>query len=360
MAEWKDKFAELTSKNHMEQAIWWLNGFWDDGAKDYCEEIWGYTHKFMAMEQGTDQIRYGKKMKEFEYGCDLDEMKSHHILESMGETMTVMELRKHLKALDLDNNKRMAISEYLLDKYKKTPQELVKAPQGDVDPAELAAAVAACDAASDALAKASDEAEAAAAALEASVKAAAAAAEAKAEADTKLEASQKAEAEVKAAEAELQASVDEIKNLEQTKADKIAKFNALIDDPSTGGVKRGRAVQEKAALEAEDELPLRKAKITQTAALKRVTKLRVKAEESTAAASAAATAAAEAKDASDKASAEAATAKEAADKAKAEADTAMAAAQAALDNLKSKGGGSPQGKLWWMERTLNEKAKFTK
>lgn len=360
MAEWKDRFQELTSLNHLEQAQWWLNGFWEEGGKEYAEEVWGYCHKFMAMEQGVDQIRYGKKMVEFEYGSDLDEMKSHHILEAMGETMTVMELRKHLKALDLDNNKKMAITEYLLDKYQKTPQQVVSAPQGDVDPVELAAAVAACDGAVTALSTASDEAEAASKALATSTEAAKIAAAAKSEADEKLASAQTAEADVKAAEAELQAAVDEITLLEKTKADKIAKCQSILDDDSAGGVKRGRAVQEKAALEAEDELPLRKAKITQTAALKRVSKLRKKAEEATAAADGAKKEADAAKVAADEAEAAAAAAKTAADAAKEAADKALAEAQAALDALKAKGGGSPQGKLWWMERTLEEKKKFMK
>lgn len=58
----------------------------------------------------------------------------------MGETMTVVALRKRLKELDIDNNKRMAISEYLISKYGKTPHELVSAQQGTVEPEQLAAA----------------------------------------------------------------------------------------------------------------------------------------------------------------------------------------------------------------------------
>merc|ERR1719416_129732 len=95
--------------------------------------------------------------------------------------MTVLALRKRLKALDIDNNKRMSISEYLLDKYQKTPQALVAAPQGNVDPAELKAAEDAFAAANAALDKAvADEESAKPALVEA--KAAAADAAAKLEA----------------------------------------------------------------------------------------------------------------------------------------------------------------------------------
>lgn len=354
-----DKFKEITSLTHSEQGIWWLNGFWEEGAKDYAEEMWRIVHCFIECQIGGP-VLYGSKKQEYKEGSDLDELKSHRILELLGETMTVVALRKRLKDLDLDNNKCMAISEYLLDKYKKTPQELCKAPQGDVDPAELAACQAACEAAASALDQAAADAEAAAKALKASQEAAKAAAEAKTNADTALASAEKAEAVVKAAEAELQAAIDEIVGLEKAKQDKIDACQKIIDDPSTGTVKKGKAVQEKEQTLAEDPLPLRKAKITQGAALKKVEKARKIAEEETKKASEAAAAAAKAKEDADAAEVQAAATKEQAEKAKVEAEAALVEAQKQLDELKSKGGGSPQGKLWWMERILTEKKKFTK
>ena len=38
-------------------------------------------------------------------GCELDEFWSHKFLESVGETLTVIQLRERLKAIDVDNNK---------------------------------------------------------------------------------------------------------------------------------------------------------------------------------------------------------------------------------------------------------------
>lgn len=356
---WKPKFQEICKLTHTEQGIWWLNGFWEEGAKDYKEDIWKIVHQFIECQIGRP-VLYGKKVQTHVEDCDLDEIKSHRILEIMGETMTVLALRKRLKDLDIDNNKKMALSEYLLDKFKKTPAELCAAPQGDVDPAELALATEACEKAGDALAAASEAAEAAAKTLAASQKAAAEAAEAKAASDYAQSQAEAAEAKVRAAEAELQSALDEITALEKAKADKIAKFQAIIDDPSASGVKKGRAVQEKEAILAEDPLPLRKAKITQAAALKKVTKARKLAEEETAKATAAATAAAKAKEDADAAEKQAAADKEAADAAHAASEEALAAAQKCLDDLKSKGGGSPQGKLWWMERALAEKKKYMK
>lgn len=359
MADWEEKFGKICEMTHSEQGIWWLNGFWEDGAKDYAEDMWVTVHQFIECQLG-EPVRYGTKMQEFKEGCDLDELQSHRILEIMGETMTVLALRKRLKELDLDNNKRMALSEYLLDKYKKKPAELVVAPQGDVDPAELARCQEACDSASAALDQASADAQAAAAALKASQAAAAEAASAKTQADEALAKAQAAEEAVKKAEAELQASLDEIAALEKAKQDLIDKCQKIIDDPNAGAVKKGRAVQEKEQTLCEDPLPLSRAKITQKAALKKVEKARKLCEEETAKSAAAAKAAAEAKEAADAAEQEAESTKATAEAAQAAAEVALKEAQSQLDALKSKGGGSPQGKLWWMERLLAEKKKYTK
>lgn len=373
MPEWTEAFATLTSKTHTEQAQWFLNGFWEDGAKDYAEDVWKMVHNFIELDTG-EPVRYGKRMVEIKESSDIDELSSHRFLEMMGETLTVLALRKRLKALDIDNNKRMAISEYLLNRYEKTPAELVKSPQGDVDPAELKAATDAFDAANEALDNAIAEAEAAALALANAKEAAHAAAkaleESKAAAEKsalQLAASQEAEAKVVQAEKELQAAIDEIEALEKAKADKVAKCQAIIDDPNTGVVKKGRAVQERDAVLGEDPLPLRKAKITQKAALKRVNKARKQAEQETArsveakqAADDAAAASAAAKQAADEAQAAAEAAKIAADEAEAAGKKALEEAQQALEDLKAKGGGSPQGKLWWLSRILEEKKKFMK
>lgn len=369
---WHGAFSELTAKTHTEQGIWWLNGFWDDGAEAYAEDIWKTVHAFIELDIGRPLL-YGGRMPPYTEGCDLDEMNSHMILEKLGQTMTVLALRKRLKELDIDNNKRMAISEFLLDHYKKVPEVLVKSPQGTVDPAELNAAQQACEDAGNAMSQAAADADAAAEALSASKKAAADAAETEEEAvaaadaaASALQQSESAEATVRAAEAELQAAIDEITALEQANADKIAKCQAVIDSDASV-VKKGRAKQDMEAVLAEDPLPLRKAKITQGAALKKVTKARKIAEQETAKSAAAkrasddaAAAAAAAKVAAEEAAVAAAEAKTQADAAKVAAEEALAAAEQALQDLRSKGTGNPMGRLWWMERVLAEKKKFMK
>jgi len=81
-------------------------------------------------------------------------------------------------------------------------------------------------------------------------------------------------------------------------------------------VKQGKAKNELAQLKGEDPLPLRKAKLTLSAALKR------------------------------------------AEKATAAAEAAFAEAEAQLEAIKKAGGGVAQGRIWWMERELTEKKKY--
>lgn len=357
--DWSEAFAALCQKTHTEQAIWWLNGYWDSEAKDYAEHMWEITHKFLEVQLDRP-VLYGSRMEAFEEGADLDEFKAHRILEVLGETMTVMALRKRLSALDIDKNNRMCLMEYLVDHYNKKPAEVVKLPQGTVDPKELEAAETACNEASAALDKASNDAEAAATAVTASKAAAEEAAQKKTEAEEALKAAEEAEAHVKAAEKELQDALDEITKLEEAKEATIAKCQKIIDDPSAGAVKKGRAVQEKEQTLAEDPLPLRKAKITQQAALKKVTKARKKAEEDTNKSNAAAQAATQAKEDADAAEKAAEEAKKVADDAKVAAEEAFDAAVKALEELKAAGGSAPQGKLWWMDRVLKEKKKYSK
>jgi len=299
MADWQNGFKELTAKPHSAQAQWWLNGFWNKGADKDAENVWKIAHMFMEIDAGHP-VLYGSKTQDFKETADLDEFKSHVVLEKLGETLTVQALRKRLKALDIDNNNRMALSEFLLDKYKKTPAELVNSPQGTLDRSIIDAAQAKCDEAQDLLDKAS---------------------EAKRACDI-------AEAPLKKANEELAVVVAEIAALEKARSDRLAELDGIING-SGGAVGKGKATNEKAQLQSEDPLPLRKAKITQEAALKRVEKARAPFTAAT----------------------------EAAEAARQEAEAAFTAAQASLDELKKKGG-TPHGTVWWMERVLHEKMKF--
>jgi hypothetical protein len=80
MADLKNKFIALTRKAYVGQAQWYLNGFWKDGAEKEAEVIWKYAQKFIELDP---------KKKE---GNELDEFWSHKFLESLGETLTVIQV----------------------------------------------------------------------------------------------------------------------------------------------------------------------------------------------------------------------------------------------------------------------------
>merc|ERR1712141_541270 len=73
------------------------------------------------------------------------------------ETITAKKLKDRLKEVDIDTNNCMCVSEYLLYKYKKTPEALVDAPQGSLDMKELEQAEALCAEALDACIIAEEE-----------------------------------------------------------------------------------------------------------------------------------------------------------------------------------------------------------
>jgi len=315
---WMEDFQKITGMTHTEQGIWWLNGFWKEKGcgQDYAEQMWKEVHLAIELEAGKPKM-YGIKVWEVKEGCDLDELKAHHFLEKLGGTMTVVELRKKLALLDIDKNNKMAMSEYLLGKFQKKPEELISAPQGG---------------------------QAEASKLEAAKRAVADAAAALGQAVAREEASQKAAKDAEkalwaseAAKEELAAAVAELESQEKALADKKAGYQSKIDDPNLSAMKKGTAKNELAQLESEDPLPLRKAKITQGAALKKAER--------------AAKVAAEDKELADKASV-------AASEAKAVAEAAFAEAEKQLETLKRKGDGIAQGAVWWMERELTERRKY--
>jgi len=112
------KWEELSGKCFKDQAIWALNGFWDKMEKD-AELVWTWTQKMGELHQ--------EKHAE---GCDLDEFWSHKFLETLGETMTVIEMREKFRKIDADFNKRMSMLEYLMFRYSIEPHAMITAPQG--------------------------------------------------------------------------------------------------------------------------------------------------------------------------------------------------------------------------------------
>jgi len=283
------KWEEISSKCFKDQSIWALNGFWDIMEKD-AELIWTWTQKMVELHQDKHAD-----------GCDLDEFWSHKFLETLGETMTVIEMREKFRKIDADFNKRMSMLEYLMFRYNIEPHAMVTAPQGDGDPEKINKAQAMVDSAQ---------------------KAVDAMNTALAEAKKAVEAAVQAENENKAA-------LEELRAQEKAFEDKKAALEKTKNDTSIGVVKRNKAANELDQMLSEDPLPLRKAKINQAAAVKKSER---------------ATKAAEAAEA----------------KAEAAVKNAEAKLQEALEFLQraKASGGVAKGAIWWMEREITEKKKY--
>jgi len=287
MANLKSQLLELTRKKYVDQAIWYLNGFWKEGAENEAENIWIYCQKFMELDS---------KKKE---GNELDEFWSHKFLESLGETLTIIQLREKLRKIDLDANGKMALLEYLMFKYSKGISEVLNAPQGGNE---------------EELKKAQEELTAVQNALDTLTK--------------KLEEQRIAEESVKRAEEELKSAVKELQQQEDSYKMKIEDLTRKSTQ-ETSIVAKNKASQELAQLKQENPLPLRKAKITQEAALRKVEKQRKEVEEATR-------------------SVEAAVQK---------TEEKMLEAQNYLQEIKRKGGVS-YGTIFWLERELKEAKKY--
>merc|ERR1712137_1172597 len=342
-----EKLNALCGKTYKEQAVWFLNGFWEDFASKEAEQLWAYVHKCADLDL---ELHSG--------GCGLDEMKAHVFLEQFDETLTVRELRAKLRSTgaigEADRPKLVPITHYLLFKYNADWHTLVNSSQGD-NSKEIAQAQALLDEVSVAFDEAKRTATAAANALRE-----AEASEAKAK--TREAESQQAAGAARAAQQELEEALRALQAEEKAYNDKKEE----LERKSTQGgvVSMNKAKAELAQHLAEDPLPLRKAKITQEAAVKRADKARQAAEEAAQAASHARQAAETAAKEATQARQAAESARQASAVAKAKAEDALAAAEAKfkeaeayLEEVKSRPG-CAHGAIWWMDRELHEQRKY--
>jgi chromosome segregation ATPase len=331
-----EKLADLSTRTYKEQAVWFLNAFWDE-LQGEAERLW----KNVETMAGLD---LDKKAE----GNAVDELNAHRFLEKFQETMTVAEMRDKLRATGAITSsvKAVPLIHILVFKYKVDWKYLVTAPQGNKE--ELAKAQAMLDEVSAAFqASEAKAAEAAAALKEAQAReseakkteATAKAKEAEAkqrEAEAKQrEAEAKAsEAEARKKEAEARSKEDELRAAQQELEAALAEVKAQEDAYNSkkeelerktkegGVVAQNKAKNELAQHLAEDPLPLRRAKITQEAAVK-------KAEKATAAAQVAADAATSARTAAEAAANQASQARASAEEAARQATQARTAAEEA-------------------------------
>jgi len=327
-----EKLQDLSSRPFKDQAIWWLNAYWDKHEKE-SDLVWGFVKKFSQLD-----------LEKKEEGTGLDELNAHRFLESLGETLTVKELRDSVRETGaLGPNERpklVPLIHYLLFRFRKTTDwhYLVNASQGD-NKAEIEQAQRLLEQVNKLFEESRQKAEAAAEALQ--------------EAHTRENNSKKSEAdaqtrqaESKRAQEELRDALNELKSQEDAFNSKSESLKNKSEDENISVVNRNKAKNELAQHLASDPLPLRKAKISQEAAVK-------KAEKATAAAAEATKVAERAREAAEKARHEATEAKAASDAAVEQASRKVEEAEAFLNEVKRKPG-QAQGSLWWIQKGLDE------
>ena len=327
-----EKLKALCEKTYKEQIIWFLNAFWNKLGTDGAERLWDFNENCSELD-----------LEKHEEGSHLDEMAAHRFLEIFKETMTVREMRTKLRSSGAIGEGRVPnvpITHILIFRYDVDWRYLVNASQGD-NKEEIEKAQAMLKGVQAAYHESNERAgEAAQAVIEAESKEAASK-RAEVEAHAREE-------EAHAAKVELESALKELHALEEAYAAKTALLKKKSEEG--GVVSRNKAANELAQHLAEDPLPLRKAKITQEAAVKKAERAKVAAGKAREAAQEATKRATEAKEASIRA-------KAAAEAALAEASQKLKEAEKYLEEVKSRPG-QAQGAIWWIERELHEAKKY--
>jgi len=341
-----EKLEQLTKKTYKDQAIWFLNGFWDTKSSE-AELLWNYVFKCKELD-----------LELHEAGSGLDEMKAHVFLEFFHETQTVREMRESLRSTGaIGQNERpklVPLTHWLLFKYKVDWRALINSPQGD-NKEEILKAQRMLDEVSKALKESEEKASAAA---QSALQARSAAAEAKKSEEAsyaRAEESKQREIEAQAAKKELEAALAEVKAQEDAYNNKTKDLERKTEEG--GVVSKNKAKAELAQHLAEDPLPLRRAKITQEAAVKKAERAQQAAADAVVAAEKAAKQASADRAAAEQAAQRAEEAKQAAERAVEAARQRVAEAEAFLEEVKAKPG-QAQGALWWLDRELHEARKF--
>mmetsp|Transcript_28849 Transcript_28849/g.46863 ORF Transcript_28849/g.46863 Transcript_28849/m.46863 type:complete len:332 (-) Transcript_28849:260-1255(-) len=301
--------------------------------KDACEMIWKYMNKFIELD-----------LKKKKKGCELNEFDAHRFLENFGMTLSVKDMREKLREIDIDFNKHVSLTEFLIYKHEADVHKLVNASQGEADMEKinkaqslLEKAQADCEKSKEAAIKATEAAETAENSRLSAVKA---------ENEAK-----KVEAELRKVQGEQTAAEDALKAEEKKLATKKENLKKKSKNMSLGVVKRNKAANMLQQLLAKDPLPLQKAKITQAAVVKKCQKATKKAARITGKA-------VEAREKAEADAKQAKAAKQASEDAVIAAETAIEKATEYLEKVKQEVKGAGKGKLWLMDRELEEAKKY--
>jgi len=306
-------------------------------------------------------------------GSSLDEMKAHVFLESFSETLTVREMRESLRASGAiglnERPKEVPLTHILIFRYQVDWREYVNSSQGD-NRKEIEEATKKLEEVSEAFRQSEERKnEATIAHINAEKKEAEAKSEeesAKRRAVEAVESAKQAaerEEEARAAQRELELALAEVQKQEDAYNAKKAELERKSEEG--GIVSRNKAKAELAQHLAEDPLPLRRAKITAEAAVKKAERTahasadaKIKAEHDAHAAKEAAIKASEYRANAEKAARSAAEAKRAAEDALNEARKRLEEAEQFLNEVKSRPGSGGAGAIWWLERELHEQRKY--
>jgi len=223
----EEKMQNLIKMTYKEQAVWFLNCYWEEWGDQEGERLWSYVQKCNELD-----------LENHENGNGLDEMKAHVFLESFDETLTVRALRAKLRETGaIGQNERpkiVPLAHYLLFRYNADWKRVCNSIMGD-NQAELAKAQ-----------------------------------EMLAEVQSLYKEAAAREQDAKKAAAELKAALDDLHAQEAAYNNKTEELKKKSEQG--GIVSRNKAKAELEIHLSEDPLPLRRAKLTTEAAKKKADK----------------------------------------------------------------------------------------
>ena len=325
--------VELCKKPFERQAKHFINAFWDRATANHkpfgehqeeCERIFTWSQEFAQFDKGKR-------------GNELDEFEAHQFLEKCVGALTVHDMRSALKAIDIDFNRMMSLTEFLIFHYSLQEKDWVYlvnwAPGMSIAQRRL------IEAAQAQMASAREKLAVSREMLEKSQQAALSAQKEQELASSEAQLSEAAAAESTKATQELEAQ-------EQAKADELKKQEAMACDEYLSVVKRSRAKAQVAILKNDNGQSLRTMRITQGACARKMAK-----------------AAAKMKEAASKAEASRLEAEQAAQLASEAVEAADAAVQSTTQQLEEAKaacaeGGCEEGTFWWLDREFEEQMKY--
>jgi len=278
-------------------------------------KIWDFTKHFVELDL-MSQERKG------DAGNELDQFWSAKFLEDVDVAMPATARKEALRTIDQDSNGKMSCLEYLVWKYHKGVQETVEAPQGDNTAAIKEAQ------------KKLDEVQVQLQDCESKLQAQK---QAKSDNETAIAELKRQEEDLNRAEHELS---EAIANLNKQQEEHDHKMKTLEQKTQEGSqVQRSKAAAELAQMKQEDPMPLRKARLTQEAALRKVEKQKKVVEQ--------------ARQQAEVKGRQLQKAIEDLELAYQKLEQKMEEARLELEKIKSKPGGG-KGAIWWLQRELFE------